>query len=144
MNLGDIFRDSLKAALRNPGDPSGTLRQFRRLQKTRRDDEEWRRIFGAWVVTHAYIAEKFKESAEALIARRANGEKVKVEPQVFLHEFAGYQGLVRMYANGDANRIEVFYGGVGVPDGDGHGHIVLIRLKTVYWRHVTGKVYINK
>lgn len=140
----NILGSSLRAALKNPGNMSATLNTFRELQAKEARSEEWRKTLGAWAVLHAYITQKLRETAVSMKSRRANGENVRIETLVFFHDFGNYKALIKMFENGDAHRVDVFYGGPGVPDNDPHGHIVLRDMQAVFWRHVDGTVYVNK
>lgn len=47
-------------------------------------------------------------------------------------EFDGKDAKIKVSDNG--RRTDIFYGGEGTPDGDGHGHVTAINDQIQYWR----------
>lgn len=78
------------------------------------------------------LAEKQKEMNERYERQRAAGHHtLAVE---WLDGWIGSERcFIRLFENGDPARVDIFYGGVGQPAGDGHGHIVLRHGQVVSW-----------
>ncbi|WP_326560046.1 hypothetical protein [Micromonospora sp. NBC_01796] len=132
MGFMDNMRDALAAGLRNPGDSAATQREFNERRRSRKEQE---RLLGAQAIILNIVAEKQREVDARIADQRARGHNVQRDT-LWTHAtiLGGRQALIRYYQNDDPNRVEVFYGGAGSPDGPGHGHIVIRNGQIDFWR----------
>jgi hypothetical protein len=131
MSFGDILKDSLLSALRNPGDSSSTRREFRARQADRRAD---RAVGESGAEILALVAQKQRETDARIAKQREKGHRVNRDV-LWTHAviLGDRQALIKFYENDDPNRIDIYYGGQGKPNGKNHGHIVIRSGQMISW-----------
>lgn len=132
MGWKDLLKGAVVSALRNPGDVSGTLQSF----NNDRAKQEYRTRMLARVASLGVDLEAQRIEALTWQTKRlAEGQPVNIETVHRTCTILGdHMAIIRFHKNGEAGRVDVFYGGRGGPSGAGHGHIVIRNGKMTYWR----------
>lgn len=131
MGLWDVFKDSFKAGVRNPGDVGGTLRDFRDRQETRRMVDQ---LLGRTATPGNELEEQRVHALAWTAKRLAEGHSVNLETTHRAGKVMGYSAILRFHVGGEEGRVDVFYGGRGTPMSPNHGHIVVKHGKVVSWQ----------
>jgi hypothetical protein len=111
--------DAFKATMRNLGDPQAAQREIAVQQDRRRKLLSWRNEL------ERYAAEKQEEAMASVATQRANGHNVRDVVVFHATILGGFEAIVKVFDTGDPSKVDIYHGGKGRPDGDGHGHIIL-------------------
>lgn len=94
-------------------------------------------MLGRTVINEAALQAYLSERQQELNTRTANqrrlGQNIRNNPEVRYDWIGNVRVLCKLYETGDPTRLDVYYGGDGRPDGDGHGHIAVSRGRIVSW-----------
>ena len=138
-------RRRLVAELRSASDEQKTYAATFQTAKTRFDNAK--RDFDNAKVAHERAQAEFKQAKDAFdeaskafkarldIVKAENAKKISDKRSIAQRAGVAYHYLDKLYVSKDANgNTNIYFGGMGEPNGPGHGHYVVDRSGTVTYK----------